>query len=126
MSAARQIVRESGTIIMVAACQDGLPDHGRYAELLQMGGSPQGVLDLIQQSGFGEQDQWQVQIQAMIQLHAQVYVYSEGLSSQQIEQALFQPCEKIETIIEQLMGHYGPDVRICTLPEGPQTIAFLE
>jgi len=50
MSAARQIVRESGTIIMVAACQDGLPDHGRYAELLQMGGSPQGVLDLIQQS----------------------------------------------------------------------------
>lgn len=125
MSAARQIVREGGAIIMVAACQDGLPDHGRYAELLQMGGSPQGVLDLIQQPGFGEQDQWQVQIQAMIQLHAQVYVYSEGLSPQQIEQALFLPCQQIETTIEQLMGQYGSGARICALPEGPQTIAFL-
>jgi hypothetical protein len=30
-----------GAILMAAACEDGLPNHGRYAELLEQGGSPQ-------------------------------------------------------------------------------------
>ena len=42
MSAAHRIVRSGGAIIMCAACEDGLPDHGRYAELLIEGGSPSG------------------------------------------------------------------------------------
>ena len=79
---------------MAGACQDGLPDHGRYAELLAGGGSPQGVLDLLAQPGFGAQDQWQVQVQAMIQLHADVYVYSDGLSDRQIRDALFEPTSR--------------------------------
>ena len=87
MSAAGRIVREGGTIILAGACQDGLPDHGRYAQLLVEGGSPEGVLALLAQPGFGEQDQWQVQIQAQIQQHATVCVYSDGLSDAQIERA---------------------------------------
>lgn len=126
MSAAQQVVRKGGAIIMAGACNDGLPDHGRYAELLATGGSPQGVLDLIAQPGFSAQDQWQVQIQAQIQLHADVYVYSDGLSNEQIERALFKPCRSIEATVAQLLEKYGPQARICVLPEGPQTIAYLQ
>ncbi len=125
MSAARQIVRPGGAIIMAGGCEDGLPDHGRYAELLRSGGSPQGVLDLIAQPGFSAQDQWQVQIQAQIQLHADVYVYSDGLSDAQIEAALFRPTRDISATVQQLLATYGPNARICVLPEGPQTIAYL-
>jgi len=125
MSAARQIVRKGGTIILAGACADGLPDHGRYAALLQEGGSPQGVLDLIARPGFSEQDQWQVQIQALVQLHADVYVYSDGLSDGQIERALFTPCRNIEQTVATLLEKYGPNARICALPEGPMTIAYL-
>lgn len=125
MSAARQIVRKGGAIIMAGACNDGLPNHGKYAELLQRGGSPQGVLDLIAQPGFIEHDQWQVQIQAQIQLHADVYVYSDGLTDAQIEQALFLPCRDIEATIAELQAKFGPHARICVLPEGPLTIAYL-
>lgn len=125
MSAARQIVRQGGAIIMAGACEDGLPNHGRYAELLAQGGSPQGVLDLIAQPGFSAQDQWQVQIQAQIQLHADVYLYSDGLTHAQIEQALFKPCRSIEATVADLLAAYGPSARICVLPEGPQTIAYL-
>ena len=125
MSAAKEIVRKGGTILMAGACQDGLPDHGRYAALLAEGGSPQGVLDLIARPGFSEQDQWQVQIQAMIQLHADVYVYSDGLRETQIERALFKPCHNIEATVACLQEKYGPGSRICALPEGPQTIAYL-
>ena len=125
MSAARQIVRKGGAIIMAGACNDGLPNHGKYAELLRRGGSPQGVLDLIAQPGFLEHDQWQVQIQAQIQLHADVYVYSDGLTDEQIEQALFLPCHNIEATVAELQAKYGPNARICVLPEGPLTIAYL-
>ncbi|MCC6456543.1 MAG: nickel-dependent lactate racemase [Caldilineaceae bacterium] len=126
MSAARQIVREGGAILMAGACEDGLPNHGRYAELLRRGGSPQGVLDLLAQPDFGAQDQWQVQVQAMIQLFADVYVYSDGLSDGQIRDALFEPCRDITKTVQQLQEAAGSDARICVLPEGPQTVAYLK
>ncbi len=125
MSAANRVLKDDGTIIMCAACEDGLPDHGRYAELLEEGGTPQGVLDMIAQPGFGEQDQWQVQIQAMIQVRADVYVYSDGLTDQQIERALFKPCRNIPGTIEKLLEKYGPEARICVMPDGPASIAYL-
>jgi nickel-dependent lactate racemase len=126
MSAARQVVSKGGAIVMAGACQDGLPDHGRYAELLARGGSPQGVLELLAQPGFGAQDQWQVQVQAMIQLHADVYVYSEGLSDQQIRNALFEPTRDVAATVTRLQDEVGKDARICVLPEGPQTVAYLK
>ncbi len=126
ISSASQVVREGGVIIIATACEDGLPDHGRYAALLVEGGSPQGVLDMLGRPGFGEQDQWQVQIQSTIQLRAEVYVYSEGLTDEQIRRALFHPCRDIEHTVGMLQSKYGSDTRICAIPEGPQTVAYLK
>jgi nickel-dependent lactate racemase len=125
MKAAVGIVREGGHIIMVAACEDGIPDHGRYAELLVEAGSPQGFLDMLAQPGFSEQDQWQVQIQALVQLKAQVHVFSEGLNDDQIRRALFTPCNDIADTVNRLVEGIGPGARICAMPEGPQTIAYV-
>jgi nickel-dependent lactate racemase len=126
MSAASQVLRPGGAMIMVAACEDGLPAHGRYAELLALGASPQGVLDLISQPGFIAQDQWQVQIQAQIQLRASVYVYSEGLTDEQISAALFLPCRDLAGEVRRLQHSFGPSARTCVLPEGPVTIPYLQ
>ena len=125
MSAAAKVVKDGGAIIMAAGCEDGVPNHGRYADLLATGGSPQGVLDLISQPGFAAQDQWQVQIQAQIQLRATVHVFSEGLSDEQIAGALLTPCRSIEATVTELMAMYGPGARLCVLPQGPQTIPYL-
>jgi nickel-dependent lactate racemase len=125
MSAASQIVRPGGAIIIAAACEDGLPDHGRYAELLALAESPQHILDTISKPGFSAQDQWQVQIQALIQLKSEVYVYSDNLSDEQIKRALFTPCRDIPQTVQDLKAKYGPNARVCTLPEGPQTIPYL-
>lgn len=129
MSAARKIVREGGAIIMAGYCEDGLPDHGKYGELLRKGGSPAGVLAMVRDPNFGEQDQWQVQIQAQIQEFADVYVYSDGLSDEQIRAALFAPTRSIEATVAELSrkveAEQGRPARICVLPEGPQTVAYL-
>jgi nickel-dependent lactate racemase len=125
MSAAAQIVKPGGVIIMTAACEDGLPDHGLYADLLREAGTPDKVLEMVSAPGFAKQDQWQIQIQALIQQKANVYVYSDGLSDQQIREALFVPCRNLEETILELQGKYGASARICVLPEGPQTVPFL-
>jgi len=125
MSAASQIVRRGGAIVIATACEDGLPAHGRYAQLLAEAGSPQAIVDLISQPGFSAQDQWQVQIQAQIQLKASVHVFSENLSSDQVKAALFEPSPSVEETLDKLVREYSPGARLCVIPEGPQTIPYL-
>jgi nickel-dependent lactate racemase len=83
------------------------------------------VLDLISQPGFSSHDQWQVQIQAQIQLKAEVHVYSDGLSDEQIQRALFLPCRSIEDTVARLLARYGPAARLCVMPDGPLTIPYV-
>jgi nickel-dependent lactate racemase len=125
MSSAANILRPGGTIILATACEDGLPSHGHFADLLHRGGSPQGVLDLIGRPGFHEPDQWAVQKQVMIQLMADVLIYSDGLTDTQIREALLTPCRDIEGTLAALQSTGGREARICVLPEGPQTIPYL-
>ncbi len=122
MSAAARIVRPGGAIIIAAACADGIPDHGLYGELLRSAGSPANVLAMVRAFDPPRQDQWQAQIQALIQLKAEVYVYTDGLTDQQVRDALLQPCHDIPALVNDLAARYGPGARIAVLPEGPQTI----
>lgn len=122
ISAAVRIVRKGGAIVMCAACNDGLPSHGKYAELLQQAGSPQGVIEMLAQPGFSAHDQWQIQTQAQIQLHADVYVHSDGLSDNDILRALLTPIN-LPAEMEMLTTRYGP--RLCVIPNGPQVIPTL-
>jgi nickel-dependent lactate racemase len=120
VSAAARVVRPGGAILLAAECSDGLPAYGGYAQLLKQGGSPQGILDLLASPGFHAHDQWNVQIQAQIQLHAQVYVYATGLTEEEIQEALFIPVHDLAESLKMLQSQFGP--RICILPQGPLCI----
>ena len=126
MSAAAQIVKEGGTIVCAAECADGVPEHGLYGQLLRAAESPQALLDRILSPGFLEQDQWQAQIQAQIQLRADVHIYADGLTDGQIRDALFTPCRDIAQTLARRREHHGPNATICILPEGPQTIPYVD
>lgn len=125
ISAAAQIVKEGGNIIMAAACWDGIPEHGEFAGLLGHAHGPDHLLEMIRSPGFSMQDMWQAQIQALILQKANVYFYSENLSDPQITGAMFQSCHSIEATIDMLIREYGRQATICVLPEGPQSIPFI-
>lgn len=125
MSAAAQIVKKGGAIIVAAECWDGVPDNGHYKELLHRAHSPQELLQIVNAPGFVMTDQWQCQIQALIQLKADVYVKNSFLSDEEIRRALFIPCQRIEDTLADLLRKYGPQATICVVPEGPQTIPYL-
>ncbi len=122
MSAAARVVREGGSIIIAAECRDGIPDHGEYKNLLRLANSPAELLEVLRRPGFRMVDQWEAQLQAQIQCRAEVFVKSDYLSDEEIVAALLRPCHSIEETVEELLIRYGPDARICVLPEGPQTI----
>ncbi|MCS7061684.1 MAG: nickel-dependent lactate racemase [Anaerolineae bacterium] len=125
MSAAAQIVKPGGAIIAVAECWDGIPDHGLYGRLLRESSSPQELLERILSFPQPVQDQWEAHIQALVQLKADVYLRSDGLSDDQIRAALLKPCSRIEDTLIELRKRYGTNATLCILPEGPQTVAYV-
>ena len=124
MSAAARIVRPGGAIVVASECWDGIPDHGEYKRLLWEAGSPEALLEMLQQPGFFRQDQWEAQIQALIQQKAAVYLYSDGLPDEDIRQAWLQPCRDVAATVRELRVRYGP--RVGVLPEGPQTVPYVQ
>lgn len=125
MCAASQVVKPAGAIVVASACSEGIPDHGLYGRMLREASNPRELLDRINVPGFLEQDQWEVQIQAQIQLKADVHLFSDGLNDEQITSALLKPCHDIITTVSKLREQMGPGATVCVLPEGPQTIPYV-
>jgi nickel-dependent lactate racemase len=124
ISAAGRAVLPGGAIVMFSACEDGLPDHGLYAQLLRQADSPQRMLQMLSTPGFSASDQWQVQIQAQILLDHPVFIYSDGLTDAQVLAAHYLPCRDVAATLAHLKGKYGSQARICVMPEGPQTVPY--
>ena len=124
MSAAAEVVRPSGTIICVAECRDGLPDHGSYGRLLHEASSPADILERLIRSPVTVPDQWQVQIQARVQSKARVMVRTDGLADDEVRGAHLEPIADVEGAVADLLAA-TPGASICVLPQGPQTIAYV-
>jgi nickel-dependent lactate racemase len=125
MSAAAQVVRPGGSIIIAAECWDGIPEHGEYGRILQSAATPQELLTMIRSWDGVRQDQWEAQIQAQVQTRAEVYVKSSYLGDDAIRRAMLQPCHAVEETVAALLARYGPGASICVLPEGPMTIPYV-
>ena len=121
MSAAARVVKPGGLIVCASECRDGIPDHGSYSEILSSRPDPASLMQMIETPGYSEPDQWQVQIQAKIQMHAQVLVKTDRLSDAQLQAAHFEAIDDIQAVVDAADG----DATICVLPEGPQTIPYI-
>ncbi|MBM61553.1 MAG: hypothetical protein CL484_01245 [Acidobacteria bacterium] len=125
MSAAAQVVKPNGVIVCAAECSDGYPSHGEYLDILTERDSVSGLLEMINAPGHNRHDQWEVQVQAQIQQHAEVLLKTDGLSDDQVRSAHLKPVEDIKAATLDALSRSGPNARLCVLPEGPQTIPYL-
>ena len=125
ISAAAQIVKPGGMIICATECREGFPDHGSYRDVLASADSPAQLLEAIEARTFTEPDQWEVQVQAKVQSLATVGVHSSYLGDDDLRAAHFEPVPDISAAVERRLEKAGPSARVCALPEGPQTIAYV-
>jgi lactate racemase len=126
MSAAAKIVARGGTIICAAECRDGLPAHGSYGEVLSSAPSPEALLAMIEAPGYSVPDQWQVQIQAQVQKIADVQIKTSGLTADQIRAAHLRPIDDVSAAVRDALKKAGATATLCVLPQGPQTIPYVQ
>jgi len=125
MSAAAQVVKPGGVILCASACSDGYPDHGEYLHILTERTSAEELLEMINAPGHNRHDQWEVQVQAQIQRRAEVLLKTDGLSADQVRAAHLTPIDDVGASTRDALDRFGPEARVCVLPEGPQTIPYL-
>jgi nickel-dependent lactate racemase len=124
MSAAARIVQPGGTVILACECREGVPDGSPLDKLLRSATSSEEILTMLATPGFVRPEQWQAQIQALIQRRANVLVYS-SLSDNVIRAAHLTPCHDIGAEIRTRLQQLGPEARVAVLPQGPLTIPYL-
>ena len=121
MRAAAQIVRDGGAILLVAECSDGLPDGSPHERLLHSVDHPDEILRKVAQPGFDWPEQWQGQIQALIQRRATVHLAS-ALPDSAVRAAHLVPCRSIPEFLD---SQASAPARIAVLPQGPLTVPYL-
>ena len=125
MRAAHTVVADRGVIICAAECREGVPEHGSFAELLRSRETPAALLEMIDDPSFATPDQWQVQVQALVQRNARVYLKSDGLSADQLAESHLLPAVDVSESVARALFDAGAEARLCVLPQGPQTIPYL-
>ena len=86
---------------------------------------PAALLAMINAPGYSEPDAWQVQIQAQVQMKARVLIKNSCLPADALRQAHFESAEDVGRAVTEALRRAGPRATLCVLPQGPQTIAFL-
>jgi nickel-dependent lactate racemase len=121
MRAAELIVRDGGTVIIAAECSEGVPAGSPHERLLRSVADGEALLEKVNTPGFVWPEQWQGQIQALIQRRAEIHLHS-ALDETTVRAAHLIPCPDIAATVR---AKSGPETRIAVLPQGPLTLPYL-
>ena len=124
MSAGARVLKEGGTLILAAECREGVPDGSPLDDLLRSADSIEEILAMLSTPGFVRPEQWQAQIQALVQRRAEVLVCCE-LDDVTLRACHLAPCADINAEVAKRLAKLGPDARVAVLPQGPLTIPYL-
>ena len=124
MSAGARVIKEGGLMILACECREGVPADSPLDKLLKSADSSEEILTMLSTPGFVRPEQWQAQIQAVIQRKAEVRVHSL-LSEDIISGAHLKPCDNITETVTAKLEELGPEAKVAVLPQGPLTIPYL-
>ncbi len=124
ISAAARIVKPGGTIILACECSEGVPGGSPFDKLLRSASGPEEILTQLVTPGFVRPEQWQAQIQALVQRKATVLLYS-SLPEEVVRACHLIPCSNIGSAAQECLSQCGPDSRVAVLPQGPLTVPYL-
>ncbi len=125
ISVANQACASGGAILLVAECREGL-GAGEYVELLHSERSPDELLRAVEHPERPTTfDQWQVQVQAMVQARCDVWLHS-SLPRETVEAAHLRHAPDVTgtlaTIIDEKRAALGREPSVCVMPHGQLTV----
>ncbi len=127
ISVAAQACAPGGTILLVAECREGV-GASEYVAMLHSERSPAALLQHIEHTTATAFDQWQIQVQAMVQERCDVWLHS-SLDQHMTESAHLSYAPDIEgtlaTIIDARRAELGREPTLCVMPYGQLTVPVL-
>jgi nickel-dependent lactate racemase len=125
LTAALPIVKEGGTIILAAECQEGLGSP-EFSQLVQETRD----IDLFMQNILKEDyfivDQWQFEELAKVLRKVNVYLFSKGISKADKDKMLTKVIDSVEEGIDMALERHGKNAKIAVIPKGPYILADVE
>ncbi len=122
MAAADRVRREGATVVMAAACGDGVPHGSAFARLLEGARTPE---ELVSATAGPELDRWQAQVLGRVLERGPVRLHSDELGERAIRTAQLLPAPDLDAAVADALGLLGRSPRVAVLPEGPLTVATL-
>ena len=121
MIAARDILKEGGTIVVACECREGLGSP-EFCGIMTSVCSPEEFFDGYCDPKDFVIDQWCAQSIYQALNHAgQVYVYSPGLSQAALEKTGATKIENVQETVDQLLESHAS---VVAVPEGPYVVGI--
>ena len=125
ITGAAPVVKPGGEIVIASACNEGAGSP-EYIEILKMVDNPKNFIKRLLDREFFIPDQWCAQETYQVMLDHPVWLYSDGLSSDEIESYHMKPVRSLEKAITELLQKHGPQARWAVVPDGPLLILKLQ
>ena len=119
-----EIVKQGGSILLVAACSEGIGSKPFTDLIFKTDDLTAFVQGLYNPANFVI-DQWQLEELAKVARKADIYFYTDGIPYHQRAKLFVHPLKSAQEGIEELLTRYGEDVQIAVIPEGPYVLAQL-
>ena len=123
MATAGRILKPGGTMLLACECSEGVPANSPYDLLLRSVRGPRELLERLSAQSQSQPEQWQAQIQALIQTQTRVLLYS-SMPEETVRAAHLEPCDDISAALNGALRE-NPSWKAAILPHGPLTIPYL-
>ena len=115
------ILREGGSIVIAAGCADGI-GSAEFEGLLRKTTDIDAFIDWIQKPGVFTIDQWEIEELVKALKKGRIYLYTEGLSDDDVRDCLVEPVPSVEAGIARALDRHGAVATIAVVPRGPYVI----
>lgn len=121
ITGAASAVKSKGDIIIASQCLEGA-GSAEYKKILDMVDSPSAFVRRIMHKEFFIPDQWCAQETYQVLMDKDVWIYSDGLSAEDIRRYHMHPVKSIPETIRTLLARHGSHARWAVVPDGPMVI----
>ncbi len=120
-----EIVKHGGSILLVAACSEGIGSKPFTDLLFKTDDLTTFVQGLYNPANFVI-DQWQLEELAKVARKADILFYTDGIPFQHRTKLFVYPLEDPQDGILEILKRYGNEAKIAAIPEGPYVLAKIE
>jgi nickel-dependent lactate racemase len=118
------ILKEGGTIVIASGCADGV-GSAEFERLLRETTDLDAFISSIQQPGVFTIDQWEVEELIKALRKARIYLYTGGMTPEDVRSYLVEPIPSVEAGIARALERHGPGATIAAVPKGPYVMPRL-